>query len=53
MNTPNPNLTAETFEKVFSDWCAIVNRRDCGSIVHLPKRDQLYRIHAFIQSEAI
>lgn len=53
MNKPNPNLTAETFEKVFSDWCAIVNRRDCGSIIHLPKRDQLYRIHAFIQSEAI
>lgn len=53
MNTPNPNLTQETFEKTFSEWVMIVNRRDCGSIIHLPKRDQLYRINAFIQSEAI
>lgn len=53
MNIPNPNLTPETFEKVFAEWCAIVNRRDCGSIIHLPKRDQLYRINAFIQSEKI
>jgi len=53
MNKPNPNLTPETFEKVFSEWIAIANRRDCGSILHLPKRDQLYRVNAFIQSEKI
>ncbi len=47
------NLTPETYEKVFSEWLAIVNRRECGSIIHLPKRDQLYRINAFIQSETI
>src|SRR3989344_9550293 len=47
------NLTPETYEKVFSEWLTIVNRRECGSIIHLPKRDQLYRINAFIQSETI
>jgi hypothetical protein len=53
MNKPNLGLTPKTFEKVFSEWCKIINRRDCGSIIHLPKRDQLYRINAFIQSEFI
>lgn len=46
-------MTPETYEKIFSEWCRIVNRRDCGSIIHLPKRDQPYRINAFIQNEMI
>lgn len=44
------NLTPETYERIFSEWLGIIRRRECGSIIHLPKRDQLYRVHAFFQS---
>ncbi len=45
------NLTPETAEKIYSQWIEIIKRRESGSIIHLPKRDQLYRAHAFLQSE--
>ncbi len=45
------NLTKETYERIFSEWLEIIKRRECGSIIHLPKRDQLYRVHAFLQSK--
>lgn len=47
------NLTPETYEKIFSEWLGIINSRECGSIIHFPKRDQLYRVHAFLQSKEI
>jgi hypothetical protein len=47
------SLTPETSENTFSNWLGIVKRRENGSIIHLPKRDQLYRIHAFLQSKEI
>ncbi len=39
-----------TFKEIFGPWVRIINHQECGSIVHLPKRDQLYRLNQFIQS---
>ncbi len=45
------NLTPSTYKEIFSEWLSIIRRRECGSILHLPKRDQLYRIHAFLEDK--
>lgn len=51
MISPTDNLTRETYENIFSNWLGIIKRRECGSIIHLPKRDQLYRVHAFLEKK--
>lgn len=47
------SLSEKTKDKLFSEWLGIINRRDSGSILHLAKRDQLYRVNAFLQSQNI
>lgn len=37
-------FSKDTFENFIKEWTDISNRSECGSIVNLAKRDQLYRV---------
>lgn len=45
---PEP-LTHETINKIFSPWQKIIKNGESGSVTHIPKRDQLFRINQFIR----
>ncbi len=47
------SLTKKTKEKIFFQWLDMIKRRECGSVIHLPKRDQLYRAQAFLENKEL
>lgn len=51
--TTKYSLTQKTKEEIFSSWLFAVKNHECASILHLPKRDQLYRLQAFLESKEI
>ncbi len=44
------SLTEKTRSRIFSKWLELIGDKECGSVVNLPKRDQLYRVTAFLDS---
>lgn len=49
----HPPFTQKTFEEIVFSWSNIINRSECGSILNLPKRDQLYRIKQLQDNQPI
>lgn len=49
----SPPFRQKTFDDFLSRWAKIINNNECGSIVHLSKRDQLYRIKQIQNNQKI
>lgn len=45
---PEP-LTHCTINKIFTPWQEIIKNGESGSVTHIPKRDQLFRINQFVR----
>lgn len=41
-------LPAATTNKMFSRWLSVINRRECASVISLPKFDRIYRANQFV-----
>lgn len=41
-------LPAATTNKMFSRWLSVIKRRECASVISLPKFDRIYRVNQFI-----
>ncbi len=44
---PTP-FTKNTINNIYKDWLDIFKRKESGSILNIPKRDQVYRINQFV-----
>jgi len=44
------NLRPETYRQIFNQWFKAIEKRECLSVIHLPYRDQLYRVYAFLEA---
>ncbi len=40
----------KTFYSLFEPWVTIINQKESGSVLHIPRRDQLYHVHQFLSS---
>jgi hypothetical protein len=45
-------FTKATRDQIFGDWVDVLNRGECGSIIHIPKRSQLWRINQFLNNQS-
>lgn len=52
MNSDVP-LPSESFIKIVTPWIDIINSKECGSIINLSRRTQLYRIHQFLENKQL
>ena len=49
----HPPFTKETFAQMVKSWMDIPNRNECGSVLNLAKRDQLYRVKQFQENKQV
>ncbi|MFH0772951.1 MAG: helix-turn-helix domain-containing protein [bacterium] len=48
----NNPFSNKTYERIFLPWIRAINQKECLTICHCPKRDQLYRVYQFIDDKS-
>lgn len=44
-------FSSKSFTDIFLPWLTVINQSECLSIVHIPKRHQLYRVKQLVESK--